>query len=190
MSRLSTRSARRTRDWIVLVALIAAQVSAQTPDSIEEVGQSPLYYRLPWVLPTGVFHGGPSLVVDAVSGATRWGFRVAGGVALALARDPHHVLAFELGYAYRGAEDHLGSAGISFLFTPTDQVKDWNFTPGAVLSLAAIGGARLAEPTFGLRVAVGLRWVYSFEVAWELLPSANAVTHVLALTLGSWLVAW
>lgn len=142
------------------------------------------------MLPTAAYHGGPSLAVDAVSGATSWGFRVAGGVALALARDPHHVLTFDLGYAYRGAADHLGSAGVSYLFTPTDKASAWNFTPGAALSLAAILGAGTAEPTFGLRVAVAFRWIYSVEVAWELLPSADALTQVLAFTVGSWGVAW
>jgi hypothetical protein len=193
LSRFSSLGARRTRDWFVLLALMAAQVFAQAPESdrsIDEVGESPLFYRLPGVPPAVLFHGGPSLTVNAVSGAVSWGVRVAGGVALALARDPHHVLAFELGYAYRGAEDHLGSVGVSYLFTPTHKARDWNFTPGALLSLAAIGGGRAGEPGLGLRVAVALRWLYFVEVAWELIPSANAVAHVVAFTVGGWGAAW
>lgn len=187
---------RRYRDSVVVVALVLAPCAgahaqgAPAQDEVEEIGTSPLYYRLPEIDPTAYFHAGPSFAIDCVNGATAWGVRVGGGVAMAIARDPRHVVAFEGGYAYRGFDDHLGSLGVSYLFTDTDDATEVSLQPGLVVSSAVIGGGRASAPGLGMRVAVGLRFLYFFEVAYEWLPAGNELEHVVAFTMGGSAVAW
>jgi len=164
-----------------------------TTNSVEEIGESPTYYRLPEIAPTLMVRGGPSFGVDFVRGATAWGFRVGLGIAFAVARDPHHVLVLDGGYAYRGFDDHLGALGASYLFTNADSAQDVNVQPGVALSVAALGGARIGAPAAGARVAVAFRYFfYMLEVAYEWLATDDDDTpaHLLVLTFAGSGVAW
>lgn len=160
------------------------------PEPVEEIGVSPVYYRLPEIEPTAYLRGGVSLAVDCVNASTAWGFRVSGGLAMAIARDPHHVVAVEGGYAYRGYDDHVGSLGVSYLFTDADDASDVTLQPGIVVSTAVLGGGRASAPGVGMRIAIGFRYLYLVEVAYEWLPMGNELEHILAFTLGGSAVAW
>lgn len=169
----------------------AQSTESREDDAVEEVGPSPVYYRLPEIAPTAYLHGGPSFAIDCVAGATAWGFRLGGGVALAVARDPHHVVAIEAGYAYRGFDDHVGSIGLAYLFTDADEAADVTLQPGIAVSAAVIGGGRPSDVGVGARVAIAFRFIYSLELAYEWLSTGNGVLqHVVSLTVGGSGVAW
>lgn len=178
-----------------LVSTCRAQASVAT-DSVEEIGESPTYYRLPELGPTLMIRGGPSFGVDFVRGATAWGFRLGVGLAFAVARDPHHVLVLDGGYAYRGFDDHLGALGVSYLFTDADSAADINTQPGVAVSVAALGGGRVGAGGAGgagVRVAIAFRYFfYMLEFAYEGLATedANMPGHLLVLTFAGSGLAW
>ena len=183
---------------VLVMLAVAAEAHAQPSldpsrdeGAVEEIGPSPVYYRLPEIPPTLSLRGGPSLSIDVLQGATAFGFRLGVGAALAMARDPHHVLAIEAGYAYRGFDDHLGSAGVTYMFSDADVASDVNAQPGLSVSVAAIGGGRASDLGAGIRVALAFRFFYALEVAYEWLSTRNgALEHVVVLTIGGSGAAW